>query len=57
MKRELKNLRKAIQKGKEDPFLYKKEEMEFMERNYEKLSALYKQHQIQQKGGFGQYVR
>ena len=55
MKKQLKALRKAIRKAVE-PFLYK-EELDYMKLQEKNLTEIYKRQQIENKGGFGQYVR
>ena len=57
MKKQLKALRRAIRKADSEPFLYKKEELDYMKLQEKNLTEIYKRQQIENKGGFGQYVR
>lgn len=57
MKKQLKKLRQAIKNGESTAFLYKQEELDYMKLQEKNLTEIYKRQQIENKGGFGQYVR
>jgi len=57
MKKQLKKLRQAIKSGESTAFLYKQEELDYMKLQEKNLTEIYKRQQIENKGGFGQYVR
>ena len=57
MKREIKLLKHALKKGKEDPFLYSLEETRKLEAKLKQLTDWYDSVRIAQNNGFGQYVK
>ena len=56
MKREIKLLKYALKKGKEDPLMYSLEETRKLEAKLKQLTDWYDSVRIQQKNGFGQYI-
>ena len=53
---EIKLLKHALKKGKEDPFMYSLEETRKLEAKLKQLTDWYNSVRIQQKNGFGQYI-
>ncbi len=56
MKREIKLLKHALKKGKEDPLMYSLEETRKLEAKLKQLTDWYDSVRIQEKNGFGQYI-
>ncbi len=57
MHKEIKLLKHALKKGKEDPFLYDLEETRKLERKLKQLQHWKESARIAQNNGFGQYVK
>lgn len=56
MKREIKLLKHALKKGKEDPFLYSLDETKKLEAKLKQLTDWNESVRIHQNNGFGQYI-
>ena len=56
MKREIKLLKHALKKGKEDPFLYSLDETRKLEAKLKQLTDWKEEVRIYEINGFGQYI-
>ena len=56
MKREIKLLKHALKKGKEDPFLYSLDETRKLEAKLKQLTDWKEEVRIYENNGFGQYI-
>ena len=56
MKREIKLLKHALKKGKEDPFLYSLDETRKLEAKLKQLTDWKEEVRIYENNGFGQYM-
>lgn len=53
IKAQIKQLKKAIKKGDENPFIYKEDELIFMKKKLREIVALNQRLTKEQKNGFG----
>ena len=53
IKAQIKQLKKAIKKGDENPFIYKEDELIFMKKKLREIVALNQRLTKEQKSGFG----